>query len=277
MTGRQRSIWHCDDRIDRSNKAYYRMHLHSLEDLKQAGAHALNNNLGEGIQGRGTKRGLEEIEPGTSSASHARHKMSRSSNAGSGGASNGKRGRQPGQKMGPYTPRTRTDNLGPSTLRAVCQDLGLPYVGSSDAEMRDRINEASGATGKKQKTNLDPLSVETLKRICADRELEVENESAKTALIALIRKGVALNVARHDETLQEGGGGGAGAGEEAGSGAGGGRGGGGGGGEARIVGETGMRGERAGAALEGGGGGPTPATNLPSSRRQRQWSCQNCC
>jgi hypothetical protein len=106
-----------------------------------------------------------------------------------GGSGGPRRGRQPGQKIGKYAARTRIDDVGAGTLRAVCEDLGLPSHQVSEAEMTASINKASGATAKVPKTNLDSLSVSTLKLICEDRKLEVENESDKAALISWIQKG----------------------------------------------------------------------------------------
>jgi len=108
---------------------------------------------------------------------------------GEGGGS--KRGRQPGQKIGKYTARTRIDDLGINTLREVCADLGLPNRQINEEEMTASIHKASGATAKVLKTNLETLSVETLKHICADRKLKIENESDKTALIDRIQNGAA--------------------------------------------------------------------------------------
>ena len=116
-----------------------------------------------------------------------------------------KRGRQPGQKFGKYAARTRIDDLGINTLRAVCDDLGLTNRLINEAEMMTSIHKASGATAKVQKTNLDALSVETLKRICAERKLKVEDESDKTVLINWIQNGAASakKVAREDENKFE--------------------------------------------------------------------------
>jgi len=115
-----------------------------------------------------------------------------------------RRGRQPGQKIGKYAARTRIDDLGIDTLRAVCDDLGLTSE-ASEAEMTASIHKASGATAKIQKTNLDALSVETLQRICAERKLDVDEESDKPALIEWIQNGAApvKNGARDDENKPE--------------------------------------------------------------------------
>ena len=117
-----------------------------------------------------------------------------------------RRGRQPGQKIGKYAARTRIDDLGINTLRAMCEDLVLPNLQIGEAEMMASIHKASGATAKVLKTNLDALSVETLKCICADRKLNVETECDRTALIDWIQNGAASvkKVARQDENkLQE--------------------------------------------------------------------------
>jgi len=112
-----------------------------------------------------------------------------------------RRGRQLGQKIGKYAARTRIDDLGINTLRAMCDDLVLQNRQLGEAEMMASIHKATGATAKVLKTNLDALSVETLKCICADRKLNVENDGHRRALIDWIQN-CAMSVekvARQDE------------------------------------------------------------------------------
>ena len=62
----------------------------------------------------------------------------------------------------------------------MCSDLDLaPAVGSESSVREQRIrgiHAASGSTAKLPKTNLDGLSVTTLKLICADRKLPTSGE-----------------------------------------------------------------------------------------------------
>jgi len=112
-----------------------------------------------------------------------------------------RRGRQLGQKIGKYAARTRIDDLGINTLRAMCDDLVLQNRQLGEAEMMASIHKATGATAQVLKTNLDALSVETLKCICADRKLNVENDGHRRALIDWIQN-CAMSVekvARQDE------------------------------------------------------------------------------
>jgi len=81
-------------------------------------------------------------------------------------AGRSRRGRQAGSKN---TLRTRIDDLSDDTLRALGSELGLTV--RDRAELVVGIHKASGATSKVPKTNLEPLSVATLKRICAERAL----------------------------------------------------------------------------------------------------------
>jgi hypothetical protein len=81
-------------------------------------------------------------------------------------AGRSRRGRQAGSKN---TLRTRIDDLSDDTLRALGSELGLTV--RDRAELVEGIHKASGATSKVPKTNLEPLSVATLKRICAERAL----------------------------------------------------------------------------------------------------------
>ena len=76
------------------------------------------------------------------------------------------RGRRAGSKN---TLRTRIDDLSDDTLRALGSELGLAV--RDRAELVVGIHRASGATSKVPKTNLELLSVATLKRICAERAL----------------------------------------------------------------------------------------------------------
>ena len=93
-----------------------------------------------------------------------------------------KRGRPVGSKS---IARTRIDDLSDDTLHAIVNDLGQQIERSDRPEVILRINKASGASSRVPKTNLDPLSVKTLKRICADRKLD-ENGNNKTVLIERI-------------------------------------------------------------------------------------------
>ena len=77
-----------------------------------------------------------------------------------------RRGRQGGSKN---TLRTRIDDLSDGTLWTLGSELGLTV--RDRAELVVGIHRASGATSKVPKTNLEPLSVATLKRICAERAL----------------------------------------------------------------------------------------------------------
>jgi hypothetical protein len=87
------------------------------------------------------------------------------------------RGRPAGSKN---TNKTRIDDLSDVTLAAVCSDLDLaPAVGSECSVREQRIRDihaASGSTSKLPKTNLDGLSVATLKLICAGRKLLTSGE-----------------------------------------------------------------------------------------------------
>ena len=68
----------------------------------------------------------------------------------------------------------------------MCSDLDLaPAVGSESSVREQRIrgiHAASGSTAKLPKTNLDGLSVATLKLICADRKLPTSGEDKDTKI-----------------------------------------------------------------------------------------------
>jgi len=86
-----------------------------------------------------------------------------------------RRGRQGGSKN---TLRTRIDDLSDGTLWTLDSELGLTV--RDRAELVVGIYRASGATSKVPKTNLEPLSVATLKRICDDDDEEEEEDEALT-------------------------------------------------------------------------------------------------
>lgn len=96
-TGRQRSIWHCDNRCDPTSD-FYRLHLHNFGNLKKAAESVKDASAGlshsaqsdhepnrvEGSERCGAKRRPEEGEQGRSSTSHTRDKMRKSNGADSG-------------------------------------------------------------------------------------------------------------------------------------------------------------------------------------------------
>jgi hypothetical protein len=96
-----------------------------------------------------------------------------------------RRGRQPGSKN---IARTRIDDLAVDTLRACSRDLGLTEAVTAD-EMTARIHKASGATAKVPKVNLEALSLDTLKAICAHRGLS--DSGGKVEMIESIQSGAA--------------------------------------------------------------------------------------
>jgi hypothetical protein len=79
-------------------------------------------------------------------------------------------GRACGRPVGSKnTARTRINDLPDDTLQSICRELGLAV--DDRAELVACIHKASRATSKVPKTNLEQLSVATLKRICAEHAL----------------------------------------------------------------------------------------------------------
>ena len=127
-----------------------------------------------------------EVEPRAPSLPAAGAELEAHEREATAGVRSGRaRGRQVGSKN---TARTTLEHLSDGTLQAIGAELGLAGDPMRDrAELVAGIHKASGATSKAPKTNLEPLTVATLERICVDRALPSGGD--KSELIERIQKG----------------------------------------------------------------------------------------